>query len=105
MQEERQKFITGKYKNSNQIEAKLNHTYLVRHVQFQLPEIIVNNQPLTRKQRRYIDELLRMQSSDVILAFTPVSRRSDGSYTVIWRVLQQLDAPRINDLEDYLRYQ
>ena len=112
LQVERRKFITGKHQilTSNQpvvnkIAPKLNHTYLVRSLQFQLPEIIINNQILTRKQRRYIDQLLQMQSSDVILAFRPVRRRADGSYTVIWRVLQQLSDPQIDDLEDYLKYQ
>ncbi|MGD1911801.1 MAG: hypothetical protein ACFB2X_13350 [Rivularia sp. (in: cyanobacteria)] len=112
LQLERQKIITGKHKKiidnqpiSNQVEVKLNHTYLVRNLQFKLPEIIVNNQPVTRKQRRYLDQLLEMQSSDVMLAFRVVGRRSGGSYTVIWRVLQELNDPQINDLEDYLVYQ
>lgn len=112
LQVERQKFTTEKHQvlieNEpilNKADAKLNHTYLVRNLQFQLPEIIVDNQVLTRKQRRYIDQLLQMQSSDIILAFRPVRRHSDGSYTIIWRVLQQLSDPQIEDLEDYLTYQ
>ncbi len=112
LQVERRKIITGKHQNLvenktilNQVDAKLNHTYLVRNLQFQLPEIIVKNQPLSGKQRRYIDQLLQMQSSDVIVAFRPVRRHSDGSYTIVWRVLQQLKDPQIEDLEDYLTYQ
>lgn len=101
---EKRKIITGKHKNSN-IDAKLNNTYLVRNLQFQLPEIIAKNQILSRKQRRYIDQLLQMQSSDIIVAFKPVHRHSDGSYTVIWRVLQQLKDPQIEDLENYLKFQ
>ncbi|NRB07299.1 MAG: hypothetical protein HRU34_08610 [Richelia sp.] len=54
--------------------------------------------------RLYIDSLLEMQSSDVIVAFLPVSRRSDGSYTILWRVVKQLPAPQIQDLEDYLQF-
>ena len=112
LQIEQRKFITGKHKYmigkqpvSNRAEIKLNHTYLVRNLQFKLPGIIVNNQLLTRKQRRYLDQLLEMQSSDIILAFRPVRRRYNGSYTVIWRVLQELPEPQIDDLEDYLKYQ
>ncbi|MEA5596231.1 hypothetical protein [Rivularia sp. UHCC 0363] len=105
LQAERQKIVTGKHQISNTVEAKLNHTYLVRNFQFQLPEIIANNQPLTRKQRRYLDQLLEMQSSDVIVAFRPISRRTDGTYTIVWRVLQQLNDPQIDDLESYLTYQ
>lgn len=101
---EKRKIITGKQKNLN-IDPKLNHTYLVRNLQFQLPEIIVNNQVISGKQRRYIDQLLQMQSSDVIVAFRPVRRHSDGSYTVTWRVLQQLKDPQIEDLEHYLKFQ
>ncbi len=101
---EKRKIITGKHKNFN-VDAKLNHTYLVRNLQFQLPEIITNNQVISGKQRRYIDQLLQMQSSDVIVAFRPVRRHSDGSYTVTWRVLQQLKDPQIEDLEDYLKFQ
>lgn len=100
---EKRKIITEPDKNLN-IEPKLNHTYLVRNLQFQLPEIIAKNQILSRKQRRYIDQLLQMQSSDVIVAFKPVHRHSDGSYTIIWRVLQQLKDPTIEDLEDYLKF-
>lgn len=101
---QKRKVIIGKHKNSN-VDAKLNNTYLVRNLQFQLPEIIAKNQIISRKQRRYIDQLLQMQSSDVIVAFKPVRRHSDGSYTVIWRVLQQLKDPQIEDLEDYLKFQ
>ncbi len=109
---ERQLFITEKHdalsKNLsilNKIDTELNHTYLVRNLQFQLPEIIVNNRPISRKQRRYLNQLLQTQSNDTILAFRPVRRHSDGSYTIIWRVLQQLNDPQIEDLADYLKYQ
>ncbi|MGB7379207.1 MAG: hypothetical protein WA959_21930 [Rivularia sp. (in: cyanobacteria)] len=101
---EKRKIITGKHKNFN-VNVKLNHTYLVRNLQFQLPEIIANNQVISGKQRRYLDQLLQMQSSDIIVAFRPVRRHSDGSYTVTWRVLQQLKDPQIEDLEDYLKFQ
>ena len=112
LQIERRKIITGKHNKFidnqpilNRVEAKLNHTYLVRNLQFNLPEIIVNNQAITRKQRRYLDQLLEMESSDVIVAFRPIRRRANGSYTIIWRVLQELPEPQIEDLEDYLQYQ
>ncbi|AFY52885.1 hypothetical protein Riv7116_0281 [Rivularia sp. PCC 7116] len=109
---EKRKITTGKQKITvdnqfafNQVDAKLNHTYLVRNLQFQLPEIITNNQVVSKKQRRYIEQLLQMPSSDVIVAFKPVRRHSDGSYTILWRVLQQFKDPKIEDLEDYLKYQ
>ena len=77
----------------------------MRNLQFQLPENITKNKIISRKQRRYIDKLLQMQSSDIIVAFIPVRRHSDGSYTIIWRVLRQLKDPQIEDLEDYLQFQ
>ncbi|HYW19575.1 MAG TPA: hypothetical protein VE956_09725 [Nodularia sp. (in: cyanobacteria)] len=96
LQVEKRRFLTGKDQNwqQNQVilahaEAKLNHTYLVRSLQFQLPNIMFNGQPISP------DQLQQIPSSDMILAFRPVRRRSDGSYTVLWRVLNQLPAPQI----------
>jgi len=110
LQIDRRRFLTGKQQNWHQgrpilaqLPAKLNHTYLVRLLQFQLPEIITSGEPVALSQRLYIDQLLAMQSSDVIVAFRPVRRRADGSYTILWRVLQQLPDPQIEDLEDYLQ--
>ncbi len=110
LQVERRSLITGKNQNWNYTQvladsavAKLNHTYLVRTLQFQLPEIIVNNRNISRAERLYLDQLLEMQSSDTIVAFRPVRRRSDGTYTVIWRVLKQLPNPQIKDLEKYVK--
>jgi hypothetical protein len=35
-------------------------------------------------------------------AFQPVKQRFDGSYTVIWRLLNQFPDPKITDLEEYV---
>ncbi len=112
LQVERRRFLTGKLENFNQSEkilgqlpAVVNHTYLVRSLQFQLPEIIVNGRPVSGRERRYLDQLLKIQSSDIIVAFRPVRRRSDGSYTILWRVVNQLSDPQINDLEEYVKLQ
>jgi hypothetical protein len=109
LQVDRRRFITGKDQNWNQnriilasAKATLNNTYLVRTIQFQLPEFILNGQPISQEQRRYLDQLLKTQGTDIILAFRPVRRRSDGSYTVLWRVLNELSEPQIEDLEKYL---
>jgi hypothetical protein len=108
LQEERRRFLTGKDQTQSLIlagaKAELNHTYLVRSLQFQLPEIITTQKPISRSDRAQIDQLLQMQSSDMILAFRPVRRRSDGSYTVLWRVLNQFPNPQIEDLEAYIKY-
>jgi hypothetical protein len=108
IQIERRRFQTGKGVNNSiaqaTIPAKLNHTYIMRSLQFQLPEAIVKNQQLTPQQRLQIDTLTKIKSSDHIIAFRAVRRRNDGSYTVLWRVLNQLSNPPITDLEAYLRY-
>lgn len=108
---EQRRFLSGKNQNlpHNQVilagaKAELNRTYLVRFFQFQLPEIILSGKPISPSDRRYLDQLQQMHSSDIILAFRPVRRRSDGSYTVLWRVLKQLPAPQIEDLENYVKY-
>ncbi|KZL48850.1 hypothetical protein A2T98_15790 [Nodularia spumigena CENA596] len=96
LQVEKRRFLTGKDQNWRQntvifahAPAKLNHTYLVRSLQFQLPKTMLNGQPISPNQ------LQQIPSSDIILAFRPVRRRADGSYTVLWRVLHQLPAPQI----------
>jgi hypothetical protein len=110
LQVEQRRFLSGKNQNLNHqvilagAKAELNRTYLVRSLQFQLPEMIISGQPLTPTQRRHLDQLQQMHSSDMIFAFRPVRRRSDGSYTVLWRVLNQLPAPQIEDLENYVKY-
>ncbi|MBE9050766.1 hypothetical protein IQ243_10130 [Nostocales cyanobacterium LEGE 11386] len=98
LQIEKRRFLTGKGQNWNQSQvilanakAELNHTYIVRSLQFQLPENVVSGQPISVNQPQQI------HSSDILLAFRPVRRRSDGSYTVLWRVLNQLPAPQIED--------
>ncbi|MEC4818692.1 MAG: hypothetical protein SAK29_36275 [Scytonema sp. PMC 1069.18] len=109
LQVDRRRFITGQNQNWNQnktilasAKVALNNTYLVRTIQFQLPEFILSGQPISQEQRRYLDQLLKTQGSDIILAFRPVRRRSDGSYTVLWRVLTELSEPQIEDLEKYV---
>lgn len=102
LQVERRKFLTGKnqrWQNQQVIlasaTAQLNHTYLVRSLQFQLPEIVLHGQLIPSEKRRYLDALQQIQSSDIIVAFRPVRQRSDGSYTVLWRVIRELPAPQI----------
>ncbi|BAT51870.1 unknown protein [Nostoc sp. NIES-3756] len=104
LQVDRRRFVTGKDQNwqQNQVmlastTAQLNHTYLVRSLQFQLPEIILNSQIANIEKRNYLEQLKQVRSSDMIIAFRPVRRRSDGSYTVLWRVLKELPAPQIKD--------
>ncbi len=91
LQVERRRFLTGKNQTGifSYAPAKLNHTYVVRSLQFQLPDTILNGQSISSEQ------LQQIPSSDIILAFRAVRRRNDGSYTVLWRVLNELPAPQI----------
>ncbi len=86
----------------NAAPVVLNHTYLMRSLQFQVPEIILNDQPISRRQRRYLNLILETPSSDLLIAFRPVRRRDDGSYTVLWRILGEFPAPQIRDLYQYV---
>jgi len=83
-------------------EVKLNNTYLVRLIQFKLPEAVLEGEPISRAQRRYLPEILSTPSSDVIVAFQPVHQRLDGSYTVLWRLLYRFPDPQIENLAEYV---
>ena len=110
LQVDRRRFLTGKLDGFglsqailSQAPAAIGHTYLVRSLQFQLPEVIMTGEPVSRRERRYLDQLLEMKSSDFLFAFRPISLNRDGSYTVLWRVLNQFPNPKIADLEKYIR--
>ncbi len=111
LQVDRRRFLSGKVAQLglnepllSQAPVTIDHTYLVRSIQFNLPDAIASNQLLFRTDRRYIDLIIEMQSSDMLVAFRPVSRRADGSYTVLWKVLKQFPDPPIQDLEQYLEW-
>ncbi|NER93764.1 MAG: hypothetical protein F6J86_07965 [Symploca sp. SIO1B1] len=87
---------------SNQTPVVLNNTYLLRLVQFQLPEEVVTGEPISRNNRRYLNLILDTPSSDLLVAFRPVQQRFDGSYIVLWRVLDQFPEPQIVDLHRYV---
>nr|WP_306298964.1 hypothetical protein [Nostoc sp. T09] len=106
LQVERRRFLTGKDQiwNLNQViladaKAELNHTYLVRSLQFKLPDMILSGRALSPQERQSLGQIQQLGSSDILLAFRPVRRRSDGSYTILWRVLTQFPEPQIKDLE------
>lgn len=112
LQEDRRRFITGKVEDFclcdrlfTQAPAVLNHTYLLRTVQFELPKVVVTGDRLLRWRRRYLAQTLKTPSSDLLIAFRPVSLNPDGSYTVLWRIIHQFPNPQIQDLPDYVDWQ
>jgi hypothetical protein len=90
---------------SAQAPAVLNNTYLLRLFQFQLSEVILQRQSISGAQRRQLNRILQTPSSDVLVAFRPVKQLSDGSYTVVWRLLKQFPDPQIIDLHKYLYFE
>lgn len=95
-------FVSTNLPVSTQAPVILNNTYLLRLFQFQVPDVILKAQPISRSQRRYLDQILETPSSDVLVAIRPVNRGSDGSYTILWRLLNQFPDPKIQDLDKYL---
>ncbi|HBE20579.1 MAG TPA: hypothetical protein DEG17_00555 [Cyanobacteria bacterium UBA11149] len=112
IQMDQRRFVTGKDgiglvpqvspPASTQSPIILNHTYLVRLIQFQLPEAVLNREPISRAQRRNLPDILKTPSSDILVIFQPVYQRLDGSYTVLWRVIHQFPDPKIEDLYRYV---
>lgn len=109
--EHKQRFILGQ-KTANlgvlpmpaltKLPIQRNHTYLLRLVQYELPEALITGEAIPRSERRYLYETFDVPSSDLLVAFRPVHRRIDGTYTVLWRVIKEFDDPQIVDLEDYV---
>ncbi len=109
LQVDRRRFLTGKVDNfapeglrSVSVPLVFNQTYLVRLIQFQLPAALLDRQVISRRDRRYLDQLLEVPSSDVVVALQPVVQHSDGSYTVIWRLVREFSRPEVIDLASYL---
>ena len=109
LQVDRRRFLTGKLDNfapeglrSRGVPLVLNQTYLVRLVQFQLPAPLVNREVIPRRDRRYLDQILQTSSSDIVVALQPIDRNNDGSYTMIWQLINQFPNPKVLDLANYL---
>jgi hypothetical protein len=109
LQVDRRRFLTGKLDNfapdglrSRGVPLVLNQTYLVRLVQFQLPAPLVNREVIPRRDRRYLDQILQTPSSDIVVALRPIELNNDGSYTMIWQLVNQFPNPQVLDLTSYL---
>lgn len=109
LQVDRRRFLTGKLDNfapdslrSQGVPLVLNQTYLVRLVQFQLPAPLINREVIPRRDRRYLDQILQTSSSDIVVALQPIELNNDGSYTMIWQLVNQFPNPQVLDLASYL---
>uniref|UniRef100_A0ACD5GZR8 Uncharacterized protein n=1 Tax=Desertifilum tharense IPPAS B-1220 TaxID=1781255 RepID=A0ACD5GZR8_9CYAN len=86
----------------SQVPIVLNQTYVMRLIQFELPEILLTGQRIDPRDRRNLDRILNTPSSDLLVAFRPVSQGRDGTYTAIWRILAPFPDPQITNLEAYV---
>jgi hypothetical protein len=97
------RFLVGKDTPlTSSIPAQLHRTYVMRLVQYQLPEIVATGRPLASGDRGQLKTLLQHQGTDRLIAFQPVIQRNDGSYTILWKVLDTKAAPQIVDLDQYI---
>jgi hypothetical protein len=103
IQQDQRRFLLGKDTPlSSVIAAKLNHTYVMRLVQYRLPELVTTGRLLQPGERSQLKSLLQHCGNDRIIAFRPVARGTDGSYTILWKVLETQSVPQITDLKDYI---
>jgi hypothetical protein len=87
------------------VRVEQNRTYLLRLVQYQLPEVILNDEPIPRSQRRHAGRILETPSSDLLIAFRPLRRDPDGSYVLLWKIIKRFPDPEISDLKNYVTFQ
>lgn len=111
LQVDRRRFLLGEGRASGVPDAiattapiQANHTYLLRTVQFDVPEPVRTGRAVPETERRALPLAMELQSRDLLVAFQPVRQRPDGSYTVLWRILAQFPDPQIEDLEKFVRF-
>lgn len=109
LQVDQRRFLTGKIAGlglqeaiSAQAPVMLNQTYLMRLIQFDLPDAVLAGQQIARSDRANLDRLLETPSSDLLVAFRPIAQGPDGSYTTVWRILAPFPDPQISNLEAYI---
>jgi hypothetical protein len=105
IQSDRKRFTSGnvadfglKQPLSNYISAQLNRTYLVRSVQYKVPELMTAGRTVSQDERQLLERLSQAQSSDILVAIRPVNLRPDGTYTILWKLVKQFPDPQIRDL-------
>jgi hypothetical protein len=112
IQTDQRRFLTGKaglgtdenliFPVSSNLPIQLNQTYILRLIEYQLPEAIVTRKPISRQERFALNRMLETPSSDLLIAVRPVRQRWDGNYTILWQVLGEFPAPKITDLDRYV---
>lgn len=100
LQRDRRRILTGKQaafhlRQPLQTRAPFtpDTTYLVRSIQFQLPQSPITPTPRT------LNPPAQIPAADLLLAVRPLFQRQDGSYLVIWRLLQPFPSPHLTTLD------
>ncbi len=108
---DRRRFLSGKMGPNNlpsllspDSKIEVGHTYLLRTLQFQVPDAISKGTPISYSQRRNLERTLDMPAKDLLVVFRPIKSRENGTYTVLWRVLGEFPEPNITDLDRYANY-
>lgn len=81
---------------------ELHHTYLIRLVQYDFAPEILGGIPLPRHRLAERALLAKPTGYDLLVSATPVRTWLDGSYTLLWQVIEQQTAPTLTDLIDYI---
>jgi hypothetical protein len=112
LKSERHRFLSGKAGPNNmpsllspEAPIQMGHTYLLRTLQFKMPEAIGLNKALPVQERRKLDQVIaELKSKDLLVVFKPIERKADGSYSILWRVMGEFAEPQVSDLAQYIQF-
>jgi len=82
--------------------AIADRVYLLRTVQYDLPEFVETGRALYPSERRNLDRALETPSFDATIAVQLLAATDDGGYLVRWRLLERFADPQIVDLYNYV---
>jgi hypothetical protein len=113
LKSERQRFLSGKAGPNNipsllspKAPIQMGHTYLLRTLQFKMPDEIGSNKILPVQEGRKLDQVIaELKSKDLLVVFKPIERKADGSYNILWRVMGEFADPQISDLAQYVQFE
>jgi hypothetical protein len=103
VQVDQRRFWVGKDTEfSAQVPVVLDRTYVMRSIQYDLPELVASGRPLKPGERGQLKGILQATGRDRLIAFRPIAQNSDGSYSVLWQVLKTNPAPTLQGLDRYI---
>ncbi|TAF54931.1 MAG: hypothetical protein EAZ61_04890 [Oscillatoriales cyanobacterium] len=81
-----------------------DRVYLLRTIQYGLPEFIETGRALYPTERQDLAQRLVVPSFDGLIAVELVAATAEGGYQVRWRLLERFPEPQIVDLYNYVNY-